>query len=183
MDPGPGRWQGTAAYRRGQTLHDAIYAPILPAHLDPHYQRSTGASLQFEELYGRELTAGDMLQRSDIERCHEWYLSRVARFIAAWQRQIPEALCPLKIEDGCLYEREMAGLGGREAPGGWREAIENRQCFESAGYAGSSAVSQSVSLMSITRQLKHSFRTAHHPSNGAGTARMLSTWAASEWLR
>ena len=52
MDPGPERLQGTAAYRRGQTLHDAIYGPILPAHLDPHYQRSTGASLQFEELYG-----------------------------------------------------------------------------------------------------------------------------------
>jgi hypothetical protein len=134
MDPGSERLQGTAAYRRGQTLHDTIYGPILPAHLDPHYQRSTLASLQFEQLHGREPRAGDMLQHSDVERCYEMYLSRVARFIAAWQRQIPDTLCPLKIEDGRLYRHQMAGLGGREDPGGWREAIENRRCWEDLAY-------------------------------------------------
>ena len=99
--------EGTPVYARGRELSEAMYGPVVPAHLDPHYKRSTGASLKFEGLYGREPVAGDRLRRSDVERDRERYRSRVGVFIEAWQRQIPEAICPLKIEDGDLYCREL----------------------------------------------------------------------------
>jgi hypothetical protein len=112
---GHNRLEGTPVYARGRELSAAMYGPVVPAHLDPHYKRSTGGSLKFEGLYGREPIAGDMLRRSDVERDRERYLCRIKRFVDAWQRQMPEAVCPLRIDNGDIYCCELQE--------GWRKGI------------------------------------------------------------
>src|SRR5205814_2805853 len=117
-----------AAYQRGRKLHDERHGPVIPAHLDPHYKRSTQASLRFELVFGREPKPGEMLRYIDVERSHGAFLSSIKDFIGAWQRQIPDMLCPLKIEDGHFYHHLRRGAcspGGEiiAIEGEWREAI------------------------------------------------------------
>ena len=125
----PDGLEHTAAYQRGRKLHDERHGPVIPAHLDPHYKRSTQASLRFELVFGREPKPGDSLRYIDVERSHEAFLSSIGDFIGAWRRQIPDMLCPLKIEDGRLYHRLRRGAcwPGNEIiaiEGEWREAID-----------------------------------------------------------
>lgn len=122
---GHDRLEGTPVYARGQELSEAMYGPVVPAHLDPHFKRSTGASLTFEGLYGREPSAGDMLRQSDMERHRERYLSRIKRFVEAWQRQITEAVCPLKIENGDLCCCELQGWWRKGMPWGLDDRWED----------------------------------------------------------
>ncbi len=119
----------TAAYTRGAKLHDEIHGPVVPAHLDPHYKRSTQTSLRFESVVGREPKPGDILRYVDVERSQEAFLSKIRGFIGAWQRQIPDMLCPLRIDDGRLYRHLRKSTcspcnGLAALDGGWHEAID-----------------------------------------------------------
>jgi hypothetical protein len=60
----------TTAYIRGQELRDAVYGPIIPAHLDEHLKRYTRASGEFELAFGREPKAGDVLRYEHVALMH-----------------------------------------------------------------------------------------------------------------
>jgi len=76
-----------------------------------------------------------MLQSSDGQTAHALKLSEIESIIEAWQRQIPDLLCPLKIEDGKIYRHERvyrdempAGFPGREKlPMFWIEWREDTE--------------------------------------------------------
>jgi hypothetical protein len=126
----------TPAYKRGSELRVALYGPVIPFHENPHALRSNMASLYFEQLHGREPIEGDVLRRTDWENYHAQELLEIAHFIDAWHRQIPDLLCPLKIEGGRrVYQHEKVYRSElpRDYPGReslptmfteWREAKE-----------------------------------------------------------
>ena len=96
--------ESTAIYARGKALRDALYGPIIPVHQDPHIQRYTRASGEFELAFGREPIPGDMLRYEDIARMHssEVYSRHFSGLVDAWQRQLPHLACPLNSRtDGC----------------------------------------------------------------------------------
>jgi hypothetical protein len=113
----------TAAYVRGRELRDALYGPIIPAHLDEHLKRYTRASGEFELAFGRERKAGDMLRYEHVALMHssENYSRQFGRVIEAWQRQLPQLTCPLKFEGGRLLRR-LAPVRQSEAPR-WEEDV------------------------------------------------------------
>lgn len=111
----------TTVYARGSALRNALYGPIVPAHLDEHLKRYTRASGEFELAFAREPKAGDMLRYQDVERMHspENYSNHFGHVVQAWQRQLPQLTCPLKFEDGRLFRRLSAARRGEEAR--WEE--------------------------------------------------------------
>lgn len=123
--PGSKDLENTQAYTRGESLSRARSVPVVPSHLDPVSRRSTMPSRAFEQIHGREPSAGDVFRFAHVK---EW-LSRhprgydigIAFFIEAWKRQIPELPCPLKQENGLLFCRyDPASNNGVE----WEEAKE-----------------------------------------------------------
>jgi hypothetical protein len=113
----------TAVYVRGTELRDALYGPIIPAHLDEHLKRYTRASGEFELAFGREPETGDMLRYEHVALMHssENYSRQFGRVIEAWQRQLPQLTCPLKFEGGRLLRR-LAPVRQSEAPR-WEEDV------------------------------------------------------------
>ena len=99
----------TVIYGHGRELHEERYGPIVPAHLDPHLKRSTLASIEFEFVFGREPTVGDILRFANVATLHAPQANAYyfGEFIAAWHRQLSHLECPLKFEDGALFKRLM----------------------------------------------------------------------------
>jgi hypothetical protein len=104
-------------------LRDALYGPIIPAHLDEHLKRYTRASGEFELAFGREPKAGDILHYEHMAFMHssENYSSQFGRVIDAWQSQLPHVTCPLKFEGGRLFRRLVPERRGEEPK--WKENV------------------------------------------------------------
>jgi len=77
--------------------------------LDEHLKRLTQASSEFESIFGREPTPGDVLSYEHVAAvCSpEFNASRFLRFISAWERRLPDLVCPIKFERGRLFKREI----------------------------------------------------------------------------
>jgi hypothetical protein len=102
--------EDTVVYRRGRELRDALYGPIIPLHLNEHIKRYTRTSGEFELAFGREPKAGDILRYKHLESTHssENYSRVFGRAVEAWQRQLPQQICPLRFEEGRLFRRLAA---------------------------------------------------------------------------
>lgn len=88
---------------KGMEISKRRDGPIIPSHLDPHEQRTTSASIQFEMCFDREPVPGDILTREDIEARYSetmLYLHYEMSLRPAWERRTPEAPFPFKIENG-----------------------------------------------------------------------------------
>jgi hypothetical protein len=72
------------------------------------------ASGEFELLFGREPAAGDILRYSDVAFAHSQELNEITfgLQIEAWKRQLPHLPCPLRFEDGRLFQRRRASRSG-----------------------------------------------------------------------
>lgn len=120
------------AYRRGGEVRDRLYGPIIPTHLDPHAKRSTGASLYFELVHGREPVAGDVFRRSGLEARYSPERARAAieKFGKLWTKWIPGTVFPFKWEDGKPWhlahepdrrcDEWVPGSVGGEVDSAWR---------------------------------------------------------------
>ena len=119
MSPSYRELEITAAYQRGAELCRLRRGPTLLAHLDQHLERSSPASLEFESVNGREPKAGDRLSFEDMarDRSAEFF----AAFINAWNRRLPDLVCPLKLQDGELYFRALRDGSGEV----WQEKIDD----------------------------------------------------------
>jgi hypothetical protein len=113
----------SAPYARGKALRDSLYGPIIPAHLDQRLKRYTRASGEFELAFGREPQPGDILRYEHVAqmRSQEIYAKHFGRIIAAWQRQLPHLVCPLKLEEWRLLRRLKPEKRGAEWK--WEEDI------------------------------------------------------------
>jgi hypothetical protein len=123
MSPDSHDLAATAAYSRGKELYEQRHGPPVLFHLDPHLERFTQASVQFKMAFGREPRAGDVLLFEDVQLTHSPAVNgfHFGRFIEAWRRRIPELPCPLKFEDGKVFERrEPRFNNGQE----WEEATD-----------------------------------------------------------
>jgi hypothetical protein len=111
--PGSPELEVTTPFARGGELHQRKFGPVVAAHLDEHLKRLTQASSAFERLFGREPERGDVLSYEHIAVLHspEFNAERFLPFIAAWQRQLPELVCPLRFEEGSLLKRVIEGQG------------------------------------------------------------------------
>src|ERR1019366_7808747 len=118
-----GRAENLSLCLVGSELRDALYGPIIPAHLDKHIKRYTRASGEFELVFGREPKAGDILRYEHLALMHssENYARQLGRMIEAWQRQLPHLACPLKFEDGRLFRRLAPQSRGAKPK--WEEDI------------------------------------------------------------
>jgi hypothetical protein len=123
MTPGYKELEGTEVYKRGEQLSLQRYGPILPASEDPRSARATLASLEFERVFGREPEAGDTMTRTQVyeSRNPEEIELEYGMFIEAWNRQLPEFPCPLRLEAGHLFRR----VASRSEEGvEWQEAVD-----------------------------------------------------------
>jgi hypothetical protein len=95
----------------------------IPAYLDQHLKRYSRASGEFELRSTGEPEAGDVLVYQHVMLAHspENLSSHFGEVVAAWQRQLPDLICPLKFEDGRLYKR-LAPRSRHEAAT-WEEDI------------------------------------------------------------
>ncbi len=107
VDPDYKVVEPTEVYRRGKELHDRIYGPIVPPHLDPEDKRRTMASIFFSDIKGRQPEPGDILRYEEIAEiyCGEGFKREIKEFEQAWARRMPDLPCPLKFENGRLYYR------------------------------------------------------------------------------
>ena len=123
MDPTYHDVEPSGIYARGKELHNRIYGPIIPAHLDQRLKRYTRASGEFELAFGREPKAGDVLCYQHLEMTHslENLSSHFGELMAAWQRQLPHLTCPLKFENGGLFRRLRTER--RDEPANWEEDV------------------------------------------------------------
>jgi hypothetical protein len=121
MEPSYHEVEATAIYRRGQTLRDKLYGPIIPCHLDDHHKLYTRASGEFELAFGREPREGDQLRCQHVALMHipENDAIHFGKMIEAWQRQLPQLTCPLRFEGGRLFKRLRPERRGEEAK--WEE--------------------------------------------------------------
>ena len=113
--------ESTAIYARGRAVRNALYGPIIPVHLDPHIQRYTRASGEFELAFGREPKEGDILCYETVAQMHssEVYSRHFGALLDAWHRQLPHLPCPLKFEDGRLLRHLASEKRGED--GKWEE--------------------------------------------------------------
>ena len=97
----------TEVYKRGEQLHDRLYGPVVPSHLDPEDKRRTMASIFFDDINGRQPAPGDVLRYEQIAEiyCGEGFKQKIERFEQAWARRLTNLPCPLKFENGRLYCR------------------------------------------------------------------------------
>jgi len=123
MEPTYHDVETTAAYVRGKELRDALYGPIIPAVHDEHIKRYTRESGEFELTFGREPEAGDILRYEHVACMHssENYSREFGRVIEAWERQLPQLMCPLRFEGERLLRR-LAPLKQSETPK-WEEDV------------------------------------------------------------
>jgi hypothetical protein len=107
MNPNYHDVEHTAFYKRGSELHDMLYGPVIPYHLNAKAQRANRASIAFESIHGREPVVGDILRYEEVERANspELYESVVKDFEKAWKRRLPDLRFPFRCEDGKLYRR------------------------------------------------------------------------------
>jgi hypothetical protein len=117
--------ENTQIYRRGKELSLLRNGPPLLIHQDPHYLRQTTASLQFEIVFKREPTGGDVLR---FDQLRAWQAAHpkgrcpgIYWFIEAWKRQLPEMPCPLKQQHGRLFYHPRAA---RNLGVEWEEDID-----------------------------------------------------------
>lgn len=113
----PSSWDlhGNSIYERGQELSFQIN-PIIPAHLDEPFKRSTCDSREFEYAFGREPQAGDILRYKHVEWVHHKQLRELdcQEFSEAWQRRLSGLLCPKKFEDGHLFIHCRRRIDGQD---------------------------------------------------------------------
>jgi hypothetical protein len=105
LAPGLRGIKNTAIYARGEALSAILRGPIIPSHLDEHLKRSTPESRQFEQAFGHEPKAGDILRYQHVALLNHPDLieAQCCLFTEAWQRQLPELLCPKRVEGGRLF--------------------------------------------------------------------------------
>ena len=111
MDPTYHELEPMAIYIKGREVYERRHGQTIPFHLDDHAKRSTDASREFEIAFRREPAAGDMLRCYHVGIMHnpELIAAGLSRFFGAWQRQLPQVICPLKLKDNCLYKRLESG--------------------------------------------------------------------------
>ena len=101
-------------------------AVFVNARMSPSYMEleATAAYTRGKELYEqRHGSSGDVLLFEDVQLSHSPAVNgfRFGPFIAAWHRRIPELPCPLKLEDGRVFERlDPRFNNGQE----WEEATD-----------------------------------------------------------
>jgi hypothetical protein len=142
----------TPIYARGSDLRDALYGPIIPVHQDEHIKRHTRASGEFELAFGREPKAGDILRYRHLQLTHSFenYSRVFGRIIEAWQRQLPQLICPLRYEKERLFRRLTPERHGVESK--WQEdtTIDPlKRWFEIPGIAANSELKANLILPAI----------------------------------
>jgi hypothetical protein len=125
MSPSYRELEATAAYKRGKEVHERLHGPVIPGFPPP----SIGfAAPLFKHRFMREPAPGDVLSYQDVFCCD---LLRYTLFIAAWHRQIPELLCPLKIEsDHMFYHQDPKYNDGQEWNGPDEHTLGDWRCVE-----------------------------------------------------
>jgi hypothetical protein len=105
----PSSWdlQHLAVYARGKEVRDILFGPITLSGIREDVKRSTPASRQFDLCFDREPVAGDVLHFRQVALVNHPDLIefRTKPFIEAWGRRLKELPCPLKAENGRLFER------------------------------------------------------------------------------
>ena len=105
-------------YQRGEKLHDLLYGPPIPAHLDEHLKRSTSASNLFELVHCKEPQEGDILAYPELAAAltPDVWEKQYRSFVAAWERQLPGIPHKSKFENGRFF---ILVRGGQEEK--WHE--------------------------------------------------------------
>ena len=123
----------TDAYKRGKEISKRLFGPIVPYHRNPKVQRATCASINFEMAFHREPRAGDILRFEDLQPLVDAERARVQEYIRAWERQLPEMPCPLRVDGERVFRRHSNKFYpsvGPLPPAGegfhWSEATEFR---------------------------------------------------------
>jgi hypothetical protein len=82
-----------------------VSGPIQPYVETEQDKRATRASREFENAFGREPEAGDILRYRHIELAHHPDLisAEYSLFIDAWKRVLPQLPCPLGVEEGRIF--------------------------------------------------------------------------------
>jgi hypothetical protein len=126
MSPSYPELEATAAYRQGKEVYERLHGPVIPGLPPP----SIGfAALFFQHIFGREPVPGDVLSYQDVFCCD---LLRYTLFITAWHHQIPELLCPLKVEnDHLFYHQNPKYNDGQEWGGPDERALGDWCCVVS----------------------------------------------------
>ena len=129
MSPGGWHLEGTAPYAQGREIRQRHSGPVVPAHLNPRVQRDSCASIAFEMAFHREPATGDILRVEDMQRLAFIRSREVEEFIRAWERQLPEMPCPLRVDEGRIFRRIRDSCPPRpRVPAddgfGWQEATD-----------------------------------------------------------
>jgi hypothetical protein len=122
--------------KRGTEISKRRDGPVIPSHEDPHHQRMSTASIQFEFCYNREPVPGDILTREDVEARYSetmLFVKYELTFRPVWERRTPTAPFPFKIEDGKLWvlslndkQQEVWELNPHEdAEWNWKRVAEH----------------------------------------------------------
>jgi hypothetical protein len=145
MSPSYPELEATAAYKRGKELHERLHGPATLSFL----KRSTGtsASNSFKMRFMREPVPGDVLRYQDVFFCD---LMCYELFIAAWHRQIPELLCPLKVEnDHMFYHQDPKYNDGQEWSGPDERALRDWCCVEAEANDGKYLVKDAPTIPAV----------------------------------
>ena len=127
--------EGTAAYAQGKRIWQRLSGPTIPAHVDPKLQRAGLASITFEMVFHREPRAGDTLRLEDVQGLAITARRDVEEFIRAWERQLPEMVCPLRVDGERVFQRiskkvyfsPPSSLGMANEGFYWQEATHSGQ--------------------------------------------------------
>jgi hypothetical protein len=131
MSPSYRELEATAAYKRGKEVHERLHGPVTPGFPEP----SIGtAALSFQMRFGREPAEGDVLRYQDVLLCD---LVQYDTFIKAWNRQIPDLPCPLKVENGQLFWHQNPRYNhGQEWIGPNERTLSHWYCVEANANGG-----------------------------------------------
>jgi hypothetical protein len=134
-DMTPTYWEveQTEVYTRGEELHDARYGPIQPYVETEQDKRATRASREFENAFGREPEAGDILRYRHIELAHHPDLisAEYSLFIDAWKRALPQRPSPLSGDEGRNFQKSLTANSSnsavRRGPRGEGRTVDRRR--------------------------------------------------------
>ena len=87
----------TPAYVYGQKIRERIWGP-LPKEDNTEVETPKMSIVLFEVAFHRGPRAGDILRFEDVQRISVNDRLALEKFIGAWERQIPEMPCPLRMD-------------------------------------------------------------------------------------
>jgi hypothetical protein len=113
--------QHRAILVRANELRLQKYGPIVPLHERPTWSQRTRASGEFESCFDREPKAGDLLRWEHVRTRRGPEMNEITFLpqIEAWERQMSDIPCPLKLVDGHLFKRTRKGDWFEELSGTW----------------------------------------------------------------